>query len=195
MSSMPSQLAGDVWSFTVPSKKAYNPSPSDGSKNIDSDVQLSWTVGYGSMLHTVYFGDNFDDVNNAAGGIPMPAKTYTPGTLEKGMTYYWRVDEFDAVTTHKGDVWSFKTIPIITITDPNLIGYWKFDETSGDTVIDFSGYGNDATLGGTPVRVDGFIGGAVDLTGDDYVVIDGVVDDITSNDITLSAWIRTRQPG
>ena len=189
------KIAGDVWSFTVPSKKAYNPSPSDGSKNIDSDVQLSWTVGYGSMLHTVYFGDNFDDVNNAAGGIPMPAKTYTPGTLEKGMTYYWRVDEFDAVTTHKGDVWSFKTIPIITITDPNLIGYWKFDETSGDTVIDFSGYGNDATLGGTPVRVDGFIGGAVDLTGDDYVVIDGVVDDITSNDITLSAWIRTRQPG
>jgi len=24
-----------------------------------------------------------------------------------GKTYYWRVDEFDAITTHKGDVWSF----------------------------------------------------------------------------------------
>ncbi|MHC4537526.1 MAG: LamG domain-containing protein, partial [Planctomycetota bacterium] len=189
------KIAGDVWSFTVPSKKAYNPSPPDGSKNIDSDVQLSWTVGHGSKLHTVYFGDNFDEVSNAAGGVAQIAATYTPGTLERDKTYYWRVDEFDVIETHKGDVWSFKTLPIIAITDPNLIGYWKFDETSGDTVIDFSGYGNDGELGGTPVRVEGILGGAVDLTGDDYVVIDGVVDDITSNDITLSAWIKTRQPG
>ncbi len=189
------KIAGDVWSFMVPSKKAYLPTPADGGKYVDPDVELSWTVGFGSKLHTVYFGDNFDDVNNAAGGLPQAAATYTPGTLEMDKTYYWRVDEFDAITTYKGDVWSFKTLPIIAITDPNLIGYWKFDEASGDIAIDFSGYGNNGELGGTPDRVEGFIGGALDLTGDDYVVIDDVVDDITNNDITLSAWIRTKQGG
>jgi len=184
------KVTGDVWSFMVPSKKAYLPIPADGGKYVDPDVQLSWTVGYGSKLHTVYFGDNFDDVSNAAGGLPQAAATYTPGTLEKDKTYYWRVDEFDAAATHKGDVWSFKTLPIIAITDPNLIGYWKFDEASGDIAIDFSGYGNDGDIGGDPERVEGIIGGALDLNGD-YVSIDGVVNDITTKDITLSAWIRT----
>ncbi len=188
-------VSSEVWSFLVPSKKAYNPNPADGGKYVDPDVQLSWTVGYGAKLHTVYFGDNFDDVNNAAGGLPQPATTYTPGTLEMGKTYYWRVDEFDVVATHKGDVWSFNTLPIIAITDPNLIGWWKFDIGTGDTAIDFSGHGNNGELGGGQNWVDGIMGGALDLRGLDYVSIDGVADDITSNDITLSAWIKTTQPG
>jgi len=100
---------GDVWSFLVPPKIAYEPEPADGAKFIGPDVQLSWTAGYGAKLHTIYFGDNFDDVNNAAGGLPQGITTYTPGPLESGKTYYWRVDEFDAVTTYKGDVWSFTT--------------------------------------------------------------------------------------
>ena len=185
---------GDVWSFTVPSKKAYYPDPPDGGKYIDPDVQLSWAAGYGSKLHTVYFGENFDDVNNATGGLSQVAETYTPATLEMDKTYYWRVDEFDVVETHKGDVWSFKTLPVITITDPNLIGWWTFDEGSGSTALDFSGHGNNGKLGGDPQWVEGVIGGALDLSGD-YVSIDGVVDDITSNDITLSAWIKTTQGG
>ncbi|MHC4191644.1 MAG: LamG domain-containing protein, partial [Planctomycetota bacterium] len=34
---------------------------------------------------------------------------------------------------------------------------------------------------------------AMDFRGADYVVIDGVVDDITSTNITLSAWVKTTQ--
>jgi hypothetical protein len=33
----------------------------------------------------------------------------------------------------------------------------------------------------------------MDFRGADYVVIDGVVDDITSTNITLSAWVKTTQ--
>jgi len=72
-------------------------------------VRLSWTEGFGAKLHYVYFGDNFDDVNNAADGLPQGATTYTPGPLKLGKTYYWRVDEFDIIETFKGDVWSFTT--------------------------------------------------------------------------------------
>jgi hypothetical protein len=100
---------GEVWSFAIPPKTAYVPDPANGAETIDVDVELGWTGGFGAKLHTVYFGDNFDEVDNATGGSPQGTATYTPGTLTMAKTYYWRVDEFDAVDTFKGDVWSFIT--------------------------------------------------------------------------------------
>jgi hypothetical protein len=44
--------------------------------------------------------------------------TYTPGTLKMAKTYYWRVDEFDAVDTFKGDVWSFTLEGAVGNPDP-----------------------------------------------------------------------------
>jgi len=100
---------GDVWSFTVPPKTGYNPSPIDGGMWVDLNPTLSWNPGWGARLHYVYFGDNFDDVNNATGATQQTTTTFDPGTLEMDKTYYWRVDEFDVIETHKGDVWSFTT--------------------------------------------------------------------------------------
>jgi len=100
---------GDVWSFTVPPKTAYNPDPADGAESIELDAKLTWTPGYGAKLHTVYFGDDYDVVDTAAGGMPMGITSYNPGPLEAEKVYYWRVDEFDAIQTHKGDVWCFTT--------------------------------------------------------------------------------------
>jgi hypothetical protein len=100
---------GDVWSFMVPPKTAYFPDPADGAEAVDVDVQLGWTAGFGAKLHTVYFGETFDQVESAADGLPQGTTDFTPGTLNMAKTYYWRVDEFDIVETHKGDVWSFIT--------------------------------------------------------------------------------------
>ncbi|MHC4119479.1 MAG: LamG domain-containing protein [Planctomycetota bacterium] len=100
---------GPVWSFSVPPKTAYHPDPADGAEFVDPNAALSWTGGFGAKLHTVYFGDDFDDVNNAVGGAPQGTETYTPGPLELESVYYWRVDEFDAMATYKGEVWGFTT--------------------------------------------------------------------------------------
>jgi hypothetical protein len=100
---------GSVWNFSIPPKTAYFPDPADGAASVSVDVQLKWTAGFGSKLHTVYFGDNFDEVNNATGGLPLGVTEYNPGPLTLARTYYWRVDEFDVVETHKGQVWSFTT--------------------------------------------------------------------------------------
>jgi len=109
---------GNVWSFSVPPKTAYYPDPADGAEQVEPDVELSWTGGFGAKLHTVYFGENFDEVNNAAGGLPQGTATYTPGTLKLAKTYYWRVDEFDVIETHKGDIWSFTTEGGVGSPDP-----------------------------------------------------------------------------
>ncbi|MFC1792090.1 LamG-like jellyroll fold domain-containing protein [Planctomycetota bacterium] len=143
---------GDVWSFTVPSKKAYKPDPAVGAKFIDTNVALSWTAGFGSRLHYVYFGDNFEDVSNAAGGASQTITTYTAGPLEPGKNYYWRVDEFDGATTHTGDVWSFTTSVtggglraeyfmgtdlsnhVLTRIDPQINFNWPVDTVPDDAV-------------------------------------------------------------
>jgi len=109
---------GNVWSFSIPPKTAYAPDPANGAESADVDVQLTWTPGFGAKLHTVYFGDNFDEVDNAAGGATQGPATYSPSTLKMAKTYFWRVDEFDAVETHKGDVWSFTTEGAVANPDP-----------------------------------------------------------------------------
>jgi hypothetical protein len=109
---------GNIWSFTVPPKTAFNPDPADGAESVDPNDDLDWISGFGAILNYVYFGDNFDDVNNATGGPPHGSTTYDPGPLKMAKTYYWRVDEFDAVGTHKGDVWSFTTDGAVAALNP-----------------------------------------------------------------------------
>ena len=110
---------GDVWSFMIAPRTAYNPDPADSAELVAPDVNLGWTTGFGAKLHTVYFGESFDDVNNAAGGLPQGATTYTPGPLKLGKTYYWRVDEFDAIATRKGNIWSFTTQGAVVSLNPS----------------------------------------------------------------------------
>ncbi|MHC4242922.1 MAG: LamG-like jellyroll fold domain-containing protein, partial [Planctomycetota bacterium] len=109
---------GKVWSFSVAPKTAYEPVPAKDAEAVSTDIELSWTPGFGSKLHTVYFGENFDDVNNAIDGQAQGTTTYTPGTLKMAKTYYWRVDEFDLIETHKGNVWSFTTDGAVESLDP-----------------------------------------------------------------------------
>jgi hypothetical protein len=100
---------GDLWRLTIPSKIAYNPEPADGAEFVDPVSILTWTPGFDAKLHMIYFGENFHDVNSAVGAPPHGLLTYNPGLLKPGKTYYWRIDEFDSVNTHKGNVWSFTT--------------------------------------------------------------------------------------
>jgi len=110
---------GEVWSFSIPPKTAYFPEPADGAELVDTGVQLKWTPGFGAKLHTVFFGDNFNDVSNATEGLPQGTATYSPDPLKSGKTYYWRVDEFDIIETFKGDVWSFTTEGAVVSLKPS----------------------------------------------------------------------------
>ena len=109
---------GDVWSFSIPPKTSYSPIPVDGAEFVDLNVQLKWTSGFGAKLHYIVFGEDFDEVSNAAMGVPNGTLSYSPGPLKLAKTYYWRVDEFDSVETHKGEVWSFTTLGAVSGPNP-----------------------------------------------------------------------------
>ena len=112
---------GNIWNFSIPPTTAFLPDPAHGAESVDPDAKLRWTPGFGTIIHYVYFGDNFDEVNNAAGNPPWGSTTYDPGPLKMARTYYWRVDEFDGSVTYKGDVWSFTTLGAVGNPNPSNV--------------------------------------------------------------------------
>jgi len=97
---------------------AYVPSPEDGGREVPIEITLSWTTGVYAVKHDVYFGTNFNDVNDASrtddpNGVLVSqnqdVNNYNPGVLEYGQTYYWRIDEVNDINIWKGDVWRFTT--------------------------------------------------------------------------------------
>jgi hypothetical protein len=109
---------GPVWSFSIAPVTAYNPNPADGAESVDTNKELRWESGFGSILRYVYFGETYDEVKNATGALPQGYVIYDPGPLKMAKTYYWRVDEFDGIATHKGDVWSFTTRGSVAALSP-----------------------------------------------------------------------------
>ena len=109
----------DYENATVPTLGgASNPSPSGGAMDVPRDVILSWTPGeYAPAVngHTLYFGENFNDVNDGIDAIVLSAASYAPPQrLDFETTYYWRIDEVNAPPSnivHQGKVWSFETEP------------------------------------------------------------------------------------
>ena len=81
-------------------------------------------------------------------------------------------------------------------TDPNLVGWWKFDEATGKTAADSSRYGRNGVLKGSlsfdKDSVSGRIGKALKLDGgDDYVQIAGYKGVTGTRPRTVAAWIKT----
>jgi len=109
--------------FGGPQPIASKPRPSDQANNVYQNVVLSWTPGIYATTHDVYFGTNFDDVNNAKrDSIPQGVQANLdqvdtsydpPGLLEFSQTYYWRVDEVNGPDVWKGKVWSFTVEPFV----------------------------------------------------------------------------------
>lgn len=76
-----------------------------------------------------------------------------------------------------------------------LIGYWPLDEGVGQSSMDFSTLGHDATVLGDPVWTFGFTTPALDLDGTgDAVEIPAFAEADTPPELTIAAWIRTDAP-
>ena len=65
---------------------------------------------------------------------------------------------------------------LTSAADADLVGLWRFDETSGTIAHDGSGNGHDGTLIGNPKWTAGRIGGALDFDGSDDLVELGALD-------------------
>jgi len=185
---------GKVWSFWIQPDTAYDRYPADGATFADPNVDLSWKSGSKAVAETVYFGIDADEVTNATSGTPLMNPTYDPGPLAFDTIYYWRVDTFDGSEWLKGEVWTLKTLPDVDIPigDPNLVGWWKFEEgVSSISALDSSGYNNHGILEGGPRWIEGYDADALELDGDDYITIKGYKGVLGAHAFSVSIWLKT----
>ncbi|MBN1787601.1 MAG: right-handed parallel beta-helix repeat-containing protein [Sedimentisphaerales bacterium] len=191
---------GTVWSFTtviVMPGQAFNPMPDDGDVNVSPSTVLSWTAGVLADRHDIYLGTDFNDVNDANVLSPefkgnQSATIYYPYGLDVNTTYYWRIDEKNASGTTTGNIWSFTTRSGPEPIDPNLVGWWKFDEGSGTTVNDSAGNPSNGTVNGGANWVVGKINSALNFDGsnDDIIIPDNDDSLDMDNQITIAAWVK-----
>jgi hypothetical protein len=113
--------------------------------------------------------------------------------LSSNTTYFWRV----SASNQSGESgWSkvsnFRTSQLNS--DADLVGHWKMEEGNGNTLLDYSGSGNDATLINNQgvLWVQGYDGLALKLNGSTgrYGSVAHNPSINMSGAITISGWIR-----
>lgn len=112
----------DVEVQTPSSGQAGWPVPSEYARHISLNPTLDWRAGNWTQAiqgHAVYFGMDYNDVNDAQPGNPLgvymgtqDSNSYATGPLCPGATCYWRIDEYNDAngdSPWKGRVWQFTT--------------------------------------------------------------------------------------
>ncbi len=126
--------------------------PANGDVNVPQNAALIWTAGDDAVTHDVYLGQDQAAVAAATpadaayqGSQALGAVNFTPGALEAGKTYYWRVDEVNNAapgSPWKGMVWSFTTATILIVD--NFEGYTNYSPNRlFQTWIDGVGFSED----------------------------------------------------
>ncbi|MHC4648218.1 MAG: LamG-like jellyroll fold domain-containing protein, partial [Planctomycetota bacterium] len=101
---------------------AWAPDPSDGQKDVPRDAILTWKPGDYAAGHDVYFGTDWNDVNDAVTTSSVykgsyGPNEYNPSGLELDTAYYWRIDEVNGPNTWKGNVWRFTAADFLIVDD------------------------------------------------------------------------------
>ncbi len=193
-------LTGNVWSFTAASQAAWAPKPANGTTYVSPDVTLEWMPGASAMMgHDVYLGTDRAAVEAGAAETRKASAqlglSYALTGLERGMTYYWRVDEVAAATV-PGPVWSFTVSPVIAKADPSLIGWWKMENENSAAAVDSSGWDHHGMLVAGPQWVEGYAGDALRFDGfDDYVNCGQDSAFAFSGSVTITAWVKSGTVG
>jgi hypothetical protein len=185
---------GDVWNFKVAPIKSWKPSPYDHEIAVFTDpcTILSWNPGTDTSESQLYFGSSPDSLTleTTISHTGLMRYTYNKTGLANNQDYYWRVDQVIDGNTLTGDVWYFTTIPDIQITNPNLFGWWKFDEGPGKA-IDWSGLDQHGIVFGDAQSAPGYDGDAIQFDGyDDLIQLPIGSTIATCDSITISTWIN-----
>ena len=160
-------------------------SPDDGTRDLGTEVELSWVPGREAVTHEVYLGTDQSALDLLA-TLDLEETRYL-ATVELNSTYYWQIVEVnDAATpaSWSSDIMTFHTLAVAT--DPgadNLVHQYTFEDgTSNDSVGQAHG-----TLMGDAAVVDGSL---VTDGVDDWMEMDSAAIAINTytTGLTLELW-------
>jgi fibronectin type 3 domain-containing protein len=159
--------------------------PGNGIPQLDStSYELSLNQKHVTKLTVVNTDGTYQDLTSQATFTSSnPAVATVDST---GLVAYVAPGTSTITATYNG--LNF-TATVMAIADPSLKAWYMFDETSGLSAADLSGYGNNASLNGGGSWVAGNSGNAVSLNGNDgYVSLpSGIVSNSTTG--TITTWV------
>jgi hypothetical protein len=118
-----------------PPSTPSNPTPANGSTDINQNQILSW-YSSGATAYDVYFGTTTSPSKVSSN---QTTALYDPGTLTESTTYYWKIVAKNAYGSATGAVWSFTTQDgssedgarvILRSPTPEIVGNIEFDYTN-----------------------------------------------------------------
>ncbi|TJZ61124.1 T9SS type B sorting domain-containing protein [Sphingobacterium olei] len=129
----------------------------------DAALDLKWVGSENTTYYEVFLGETADNlVKVSTEQVTQPS--FTLSNLTNDKTFFWRVDAINDKGKTTGETWTFTTEKVF---EPQLVGYWKFDETEGEnatSLLDHSTFANHGVLShnieeGPNLRIDDGISG------------------------------------
>ncbi len=109
-------------------------------------------------------------------------------SLTESVQYFWKVQAcYDAASKDCSGFSALRTFS----TDNSLLGWWRFDETTGTTATDSGGGGNHGTLPNGASWSSGLVGNALQCDGNDYVLVGNKAALEGMKALTLELFINT----
>ncbi|MCF7973913.1 MAG: discoidin domain-containing protein, partial [Phycisphaerae bacterium] len=99
--------------------QARTPDPASGAAGVLPNSVVTWRAGREADKHTVYVGLDADALTSSVSSNTSSADL-TSLDLQLDQTYVWRVDEVNDTEVPSiwgGDIWSFSTVPYVTVDD------------------------------------------------------------------------------
>ncbi len=107
----------EVRFLTIP-VSASEPYPADEAADVAVDVTLSWRAGREADEHHVYISTDEQAVEDGTAPVDTVSQAGVgPLSLVLESTYYWRVDEVNAVDVWPGEIWSFTAQEYLVVDD------------------------------------------------------------------------------
>jgi trehalose utilization protein len=178
------------------------------AKGIAKEFTISQTEMYNEPFHVpapdaVVFEETWEAGHRFRSGAVW--------SLGKGKVFYFRPGHENFTVFHQPEplkivanaarwlgtaIAQDKDKPITLDNEPNLVGFWKFDEASGKTAADSSKYGRKGLLKGglsfDKHSVSGRTGKALRLNGDEHYIQITKYKGVTGTKTrTVATWIKT----
>jgi hypothetical protein len=140
--------------FSIP-VHARKHDPADGAVNVDPAALLTWRAGREAGSHDVYLDTDEQAVMNGTAPVVTIAETSYTTDLDLGQTYFWKVNEVNAVedpAIWEGDTLAFSTRAYFIVDDfemyadvefKEIWAFWTdgFDDPSNGSVVGYDNIG------------------------------------------------------
>ncbi len=148
----PQRGLSEVRFFSLP-VYARELAPADGTADVDPAALLSWRAGREAESHDVYVSTDEQAVISGTAPVVNVAEPSYTADLDLGKTYYWKVNEVNAVedpATWEGDIQHFSTPEYLIVDDFEMYedkefleiwAFWAdgFEDPSNGSIV---GYGS-----------------------------------------------------